>query len=59
MMTPMYTAQAKAEAGRDGYLVVAESVPGGTTTALSLLCGLGIDVRHATEAVRAKPEAQA
>lgn len=26
-----------------GYLVLAESVPGGTTTALSLLCGLGVD----------------
>jgi uncharacterized protein (TIGR00303 family) len=25
------------------YLVLAESVPGGTTTALALLCGLGID----------------
>jgi uncharacterized protein (TIGR00303 family) len=28
---------------RAGYLVLAESVPGGTTTALSLLCGLGVD----------------
>lgn len=27
------------------YLVLAESVPGGTTTALALLCGLGIDAR--------------
>ena len=35
--------RALAEATRDGYLVVAESVPGGTTTALSLLCGLGFD----------------
>lgn len=30
-------------AGRADYLVLAESVPGGTTTALALLCGLGID----------------
>jgi uncharacterized protein (TIGR00303 family) len=28
---------------RGDYLVLAESVPGGTTTALALLCGLGID----------------
>jgi uncharacterized protein (TIGR00303 family) len=28
---------------RGEYLVLAESVPGGTTTALSLLCGLGVD----------------
>ena len=31
------------EANPDRYLVLAESVPGGTTTALSLLCGLGFD----------------
>lgn len=30
-------------AARGDYLVLAESVPGGTTTALALLCGLGID----------------
>jgi len=30
-------------AGRADYLVLAESVPGGTTTALALLCGLGYD----------------
>ena len=30
-------------AARADYLMLAESVPGGTTTALSLLCGLGID----------------
>lgn len=30
-------------ARRADYLLLAESVPGGTTTALSLLCGLGID----------------
>jgi len=30
-------------AGLSGALVLAESVPGGTTTALSLLCGLGYD----------------
>jgi len=30
-------------AARAEYLMLAESVPGGTTTALSLLCGLGID----------------
>jgi uncharacterized protein (TIGR00303 family) len=30
-------------AERGDYLILAESVPGGTTTALSLLCGLGID----------------
>lgn len=30
-------------ADRAEYLMLAESVPGGTTTALSLLCGLGID----------------
>lgn len=30
-------------AARAEYLVLAESVPGGTTTALSLLCGLGVD----------------
>ncbi len=30
-------------AGQADYLVLAESVPGGTTTALALLCGLGID----------------
>jgi uncharacterized protein (TIGR00303 family) len=29
--------------GRADYLILAESVPGGTTTALSLLCGLGYD----------------
>lgn len=34
-----------AAAAPDEYLVVGESVPGGTTTALSLLCGLGIDAR--------------
>ncbi|MDP8924075.1 MAG: TIGR00303 family protein [Chloroflexota bacterium] len=33
------------EASRGAYLVVAESVPGGTTTALALLCGLGFDAR--------------
>jgi uncharacterized protein (TIGR00303 family) len=32
-------------AERGDYLVLAESVPGGTTTALALLCGLGIDAR--------------
>ena len=35
-LAPRYT-------NRADYLVLAESVPGGTTTALSLLCGLGID----------------
>lgn len=35
--------EALARESRDDYLVVSESVPGGTTTALSLLCGLGID----------------
>jgi uncharacterized protein (TIGR00303 family) len=30
-------------AGRADYLVLAESVPGGTTTALAVLCGLGLD----------------
>jgi uncharacterized protein (TIGR00303 family) len=30
-------------AQRADYLMLAESVPGGTTTALALLCGLGID----------------
>jgi uncharacterized protein (TIGR00303 family) len=30
-------------AARADYLILAESVPGGTTTALSLLCGLGVD----------------
>ena len=30
-------------AARADYLMLAESVPGGTTTALSLLCGLGYD----------------
>ena len=35
-MAPRYASDAD-------YLVLAESVPGGTTTALSLLCGLGID----------------
>jgi uncharacterized protein (TIGR00303 family) len=30
-------------AARADYLLLAESVPGGTTTALSLLCGLGVD----------------
>ena len=30
-------------AAQADYLVLAESVPGGTTTALALLCGLGID----------------
>jgi uncharacterized protein (TIGR00303 family) len=30
-------------AERADYLMLAESVPGGTTTALALLCGLGID----------------
>jgi uncharacterized protein (TIGR00303 family) len=30
---------------RSDCLVLAESVPGGTTTALALLCGLGIDAR--------------
>jgi uncharacterized protein (TIGR00303 family) len=30
-------------AARGDYLMLAESVPGGTTTALALLCGLGID----------------
>jgi uncharacterized protein (TIGR00303 family) len=32
-------------ASRGEYLVLAESVPGGTTTALALLCGLGVDAR--------------
>jgi NaMN:DMB phosphoribosyltransferase len=30
-------------AGRADYLILAESVPGGTTTALAVLCGLGLD----------------
>jgi uncharacterized protein (TIGR00303 family) len=30
-------------AERAGYLMLAESVPGGTTTALAMLCGLGVD----------------
>ena len=30
-------------AARGDYLMLAESVPGGTTTALALLCGLGVD----------------
>jgi uncharacterized protein (TIGR00303 family) len=34
---------APALAERADYLMLAESVPGGTTTALALLCGLGID----------------
>ncbi|MCC6179191.1 MAG: TIGR00303 family protein [Chloroflexi bacterium] len=33
----------EALAARGEYLLVAESVPGGTTTAQALLCGLGID----------------
>ena len=32
-----------AAAAGDGYVVIGECVVGGTTTALSLLCGLGID----------------
>jgi uncharacterized protein (TIGR00303 family) len=30
----------------NGYLILAESVPGGTTTALGLLLGLGLDAEH-------------
>ncbi len=35
-------------AGRAEYLILAESVPAGTTTALSVLCGLGIDALDKT-----------
>jgi len=36
-------ALAPSYAARADFLMLAESVPGGTTTALSLLCGLGVD----------------
>jgi uncharacterized protein (TIGR00303 family) len=39
----MGMAMAARYANRSDYLMLAESVPGGTTTALSVLCGLGID----------------
>jgi len=32
--------------GQQGYVILAESVPGGTTTALGVLLGLGFDAEH-------------